>query len=105
VRCLVDAVASFCVANCAVGAGIEGFGCAVTVHGSFLYLIEKDMDLDRVNRERKREERNCIVMLYCRMMRGGDVYDLRSRVGKARVNTSRHLALNLCIPISNAAHN
>jgi len=36
VRCLVDTVASFCVADCAVGAGIEGFGCAVTVHGCFL---------------------------------------------------------------------
>jgi hypothetical protein len=39
------------------------------------------------------------------MMRGGDVYDLRSRVGKAPVNTSQHLALNLCVPISNAARN
>lgn len=56
VRCLVDAVASFYVADCAVGAGIEGFGCAVTVHGCFLCLIEKAMDLDRVNREGERKE-------------------------------------------------
>jgi hypothetical protein len=51
----VDAVASFCVANSAVGAEIEGFSCAVTVHDCFLCLIEKDMDSDRVNRERERK--------------------------------------------------
>jgi len=31
----VNAVAAFCVADCAVGAGVEGFGCAVSVHGDF----------------------------------------------------------------------
>ena len=51
----MDAVASFCVADCAIGAEIEGFGCAVTVHGCFLCLIEKDMDSNRVNRERERK--------------------------------------------------
>jgi hypothetical protein len=55
VRCLVDAVASFCVTDCAVGAEIESFGCAVTVHGCFLCLIEKDMNSDRVNREIERK--------------------------------------------------
>jgi len=50
----VDAVASFCVADCAIGAEIEGFGCAVTVHDCFLCLIEKDMDSGRVNREREK---------------------------------------------------
>jgi len=99
VRGFMDTVTSLCVADCAVGACIEGLCCAVSVHCAFSLFacLLDDLGFENPKEMKEKENGYCIIIRYGRMAWGGDVYDLlNSEWG--RITTSRYLAAHLNVP-------